>query len=493
MLDRSNVLITIGLEIHSQINSDINLSIDEDSKSCGNKLFSKSTNDSKADIPNSHINYIDLAMPGTLPQLNMFCLQQAIKTGLALNATIPSTCEFDRKHYFYPDLPFGFQITQNFHPIIQGGYIVLNSGKKIRIHHIHVEADAGQSVHKDDYSLINFNRAMVGLMEVVTEPDMSSITECIEFIKKLRLLMQYIKTCNGNMEEGNFRVDVNISIRKHESDSYGTRVEMKNLNSYKFIEAAINTEVERQIEIINSGKKVIQETRGFDSSNFTSYSLRKKETAPEYRYIKEPNLPPVIVTDQFIKNLKDSLEELPESKKMRYKMHNLEDSNIDILLENFILQDYFENLLKLVKDKNTKIVIALSNWVIGDLYGLANKLEKSINDYEKEYLISIITMIYEEKISGKVGKILLEKSWIENLHPEQIVEKENLWQITDISLIDTYIQEVLVEQSKKYEEYKQTKDDKCLNFLVGCILKKTAGKGAPNLCKERLVKVINLN
>jgi aspartyl-tRNA(Asn)/glutamyl-tRNA(Gln) amidotransferase subunit B len=240
MLNRSNVLITLGLEIHSQVNSDIN-------KQTGQKLFSHSLNMSKEDIPNSHINYFDLAIPGTMPQLNLFCLQQAVKTGLALNATIPHKSEFDRKHYFYPDLPAGFQITQNFYPIVKGGYIILKNGKKIRIHHIHLEADAGCSIHHDNYSLINYNRAMVGLMEIVTEPDMNSIEECIEFVKELKLLLQYIKTCNCNMEEGNFRVDVNVSIRKNESDPLGTRVEIKNLNSFKFIETAIESEVETQI------------------------------------------------------------------------------------------------------------------------------------------------------------------------------------------------------------------------------------------------------
>lgn len=490
MLTKENISLTIGLEIHSQINTNINNKDNEK----GKKLFSNSLNDSKEDIPNSHVNYFDLAIPGTMPQLNLFALQQAIKTGLALKGEIPEKSEFDRKHYFYPDLPCGFQITQNFHPIVLGGHIILKNGKKIAIHHIHVEADAGQSSHKDNYSLINLNRSMVGLMEIVTEPHMESIEETIEFIKKLRMTMQYIKTCNGNMEEGNFRVDVNISIRKSKEEPYGTRVEIKNLNSFKFIEIAINNEIKRQLEIINSGNKVIQETRGFDSTTGESYSLRKKETAPEYRYMWEPNIPSVKVTKNFIEKVKNTIEELPEEKYIKYKNYSIEEGNIDILLENLELQNYFENILENLSDEertNNKLIITLSNWLIGDLYGLVNKMNGNFNDYNPKYLINIVKMIIEEKISGKVGKIVLEKSWHMNLLPEKIIEEENLWQITDITLIDKYVSEVINQETKKYEEYKNTKDERCVHYLVGCVIKKTQGKGAPGLCKERLMKAIN--
>lgn len=487
MLTKDNILLTIGLEIHSQINTSIN-----DTK--GKKLFSNSLNDSKEDIPNSHITYFDIAIPGTLPQLNLFALQQAVKTGLALGAEIPQECEFDRKHYFYPDSPNGFQITQNFHPIIKGGHITLKNGKKIGIHHIHVEGDAGQSSHKDNYSLINFNRCQVGLMEIVTEPHMESIEEVIEFVKKLRMTLQYIKTCNGNMEEGNFRVDVNVSIRKNKEEPYGTRVEIKNLNSFRFIEMAINHEVERQINIINSGGKLIQETRGFDSVTGESYSLRKKETAPEYRYMWEPNIPTVKITKNFIEKLKNNIEDLPSEKYKKYKNYSIDELNIDILLENLELQNYFENILNKLSDEdkaNHKLVITLNNWLLGDLYGLVNKMNGNLNDYNPEYLINIVKLILQEKISGKVGKSILEKSWNENILPEKIVEKENLWQITDINLIDKYISEVLNTETKKYEEYKTNKDDKVLHYLVGCVIKKTQGKGAPGLCKDRLFLAIN--
>jgi aspartyl-tRNA(Asn)/glutamyl-tRNA(Gln) amidotransferase subunit B len=482
MLTKDNVAITIGLEIHSHINTSINGEV-------GQKLFSTSSNDSKEGIPNKNISLFDISIPGTLPQLNLFAIQQVVKTGLALNGKIPEKCEFDRKHYFYPDLSSGFQITQNFYPIIDGGYIILKNGKKIGIHHIHMEADAGQSSHKDNYSLINYNRAMVGLMEIVTEPHMESIEECIEFIKKIRLTMQYIKTCNGNMEEGNFRVDVNLSIRKDKSEPLGTRVEIKNLNSFKFIEEAIKYEVNRQLEVINSGKKVIQETRGFDSSDGTSYSMRQKETAPEYRYMWEPNIPPIIIKKEFVEKVRSTLEELPDEKITKYKKYNMEDGNIDVLLENFSLQYYFESLLEIlsVEEKiNNKFVIMLSNWLIGDLYGLINKNMANIEDYPKEYLINIIKMIIEEKISGKVGKTILEESFREKVLPEKIVEKNNLWQITDTKIIDVYIQEVLKEETKKIEEYKNTKDEKVFHYLTGCVIKKTKGKGAPELCKNRL-------
>lgn len=483
MLTKENVFITIGLEIHSHINTSINGEI-------GCKLFSNSGNDSKESIPNKNISLFDLAIPGTMPKLNLFAIQQAVKTGIALNGKIPEKCEFDRKHYFYPDLPCGFQITQNFYPIIEGGYIILKNGKKIGIHHIHMEADAGQSSHKDNYSLINYNRAMVGLMEIVTEPHMESIEECIEFIKKIRLTMQYIKTCNGNMEEGNFRVDVNLSIRKSKNDPLGTRVEIKNLNSFKFVEEAIKLEIDRQIEIINNGKQIIQETRGFNSENGTSYSLRDKETAPEYRYMWEPNLPPIIITKEFVEKVKNTLEELPDNKIIKYKKYNMEDANIDILLENFILQEYFESLLQQLSDEdkvNNKLTVMLSNWLIGDLYGLINKNISNISDYPKEYLIKIVKMIIDEKISGKVGKIILEQSFREKISPEIIVERDNLWQITDINIIDTYIKEVLQEEVKKITDYKNTQDEKIIHYLTGCIIKKTKGKGAPELCKNRLI------
>jgi aspartyl-tRNA(Asn)/glutamyl-tRNA(Gln) amidotransferase subunit B len=487
MLTKNNVVITIGLEIHSHINTSIKGEI-------GQKLFSTSSNDSKEGIPNKNISLFDIGIPGTLPQINLYAIQQAVKTGIALNGKIPEKCEFDRKHYFYPDLPTGFQITQNFYPIIEGGYIILKNGKKIGIHHIHMEADAGQSSHKDNYSLINYNRAMVGLMEIVTEPHMESIEECIEFIKKIRLTMQYIKTCNGNMEEGNFRVDVNLSIRKDKNQPLGTRVEIKNLNSFKFIEEAINYELSRQIEVINSGGKIIQETRGFDSVDGSTYSLRQKTSAPEYRYMWEPNIPPIIITKEFVERIKNTLEELPDDKINKYKKYNMEDGNIEILLENFSLQNYFENSLKILNNdekNNNKFVIMLSNWIIGDLYGLINKNMGEIEDYPKEYLINIIKMIIEEKISGKVGKIILEKSFTEKILPEKIVEKENLWQITDINMIDNYILEVLNEETKKINEYKNTKDEKAFHYLTGCVIKKTKGKGAPELCKNRLVFYLN--
>jgi aspartyl-tRNA(Asn)/glutamyl-tRNA(Gln) amidotransferase subunit B len=473
-----NLQLTIGLEIHCQINSNIN-------QYMGKKLFSNSFNNSKAHIPNSQINFFDIGFPGTMPQLNLFCVQQAIKTGIALNGVIQRKNEFDRKHYFYPDLPSGFQITQYFHPIVKGGYIFLKNGKKINLHQIHIEADAGQSSHQANYSLVDFNRSMVPLMEIVTEPEMHSIEESIEFIKKLKLLLRYIKTCDGNMEEGNFRVDVNISLNQSLDHPLGTRVELKNLNSFKFIETAILYEVQRQTEILNKNEKIIQETRGFDSQTGTTYSLRKKETAPEYRYIWETNLPPIIIEDSLIEDLKNRLEELPDARYKRYKTYNLEDNVIEILLENQILQDFFENLLS-----HIDLIIPLSNWLVGDLYGLANKLDKSIQTYKKEDLINIVQMIQEEKISGKIGKYLLEQSWIKNLTPLEIVETENLWQVNNIEIIDKLIKEVLEEQKLKYEEYKKTQDERCLHFLVGCIIKKSAGKAAPNICKNRLLLII---
>lgn len=472
-------LITIGLEIHVQINSK-------------HKLFSYGTNSTKKDgvnaVPNSQVSLFDLGIPGTMPKFNKYCVIQAIKTGLALNSEIALKSHFDRKHYFYPDLANGFQITQYTDPILIGGYIQLKSGKKITIHHIHLEADAGQLHHKDKNSLVNWNRSVVGLMEIVTNPDMESIEECIEFIKKLHLILQYTESSNVNMEEGNFRVDVNLSIRKNKDDPLGNRVEIKNMNSFKFIEEAIKYEIKRQGEIVNSGQKVQQETRGFDDG--ITYSMRDKETAPQYRYMREYNLPSLIIPKELVDKVKKILPELPEAKFKKYKQLDIEDNVIDILLENQELQKYFEATIALLKDKKY-LCVSVSNWIIGDLYGFSNKLEKDFSTYPKEYLISILENINDEKISGKIGKYILEKSLNENLDPMDIVTKEDLWQITDIKIIDDYIQEVLKEQAKKYAEYEKTKDDRVVNFLVGCVIKKTNRKGSPTLCKNRVVHLLN--
>lgn len=476
-------LITIGLEIHAQINSKY-------------KLFSFSTNTTKQEdggnlVPNSQVSFFDLGIPGTMPKLNKFCVIQAIRAGLALNGKVTKVSHFDRKHYFYPDLPNGFQITQFFTPIIDGGYIELANGKKVGIHHIHMEADAGQLVHKENNSLVNWNRAAVGLMEIVTEPHMESIEECIEFVKKLHLILKYTDSCNANMEEGNFRVDVNLSIRRNKEDPLGNRVEIKNMNSFRFIEAAIRYEIGRQSKEIEKGNKITQETRGFDMVNGTTYSLRDKETAPQYRYMWEPNLPPIVVTDEIIELVRKSLPMLPAAKTEYYKSFGLEGSIIDIFLEDFTMQQYFDNLIDHLKSKGKDDLVAmLANWIVGDLYAFSNKLEKSIEEYNGHYLISIITNIKDEKISGKVGKMILEKSIITKEDPMKIVEKEDLWQLVDTAIIDQYVAEVLVEQEKKYAEYKATGDEKIINFLTGSVIKKTGGKGAPLLCKERVLKAV---
>lgn len=462
---------TIGCEVHAQINS-------------LHKLFSYSIIEENENIPNKNASYFDVGLPGTMPLLNKFCIQQAVRTGLALNGIISEYIEFDRKHYYYPDLANGFQITQKRLPIVLGGHLDLNSGKRIHIQQIHMESDAGKIIHQERRSLVDFNRSCVGLMEIVTKPDMNSIEEVIEFLKSLRLTLRYLNTCDGDMEKGNFRCDVNISISQ--THELGVRAEIKNLNSFKFIEAAIIYEIERQKKLLSNGEKMIQETRLFDSDQGITIGMRTKEDVVDYRYIWEPNIIGIKITNEYIHQLRKTLPESPKEKALRYKNLNIEEKIIDVIVENKNFYQYLDDLLNFVHHLNGKLI---TNWMMGDLIGFLAKNNKTLKDYDKRFFVDFLNLMDKNMISNKTAKYVLNKSIEENISPTEIVNKEDLWQITDVNMINNFIKEIIEENPKMVAEYKNG-NEKFFNVLIGLLLKKTNGKIDGEIAKTCLLNLL---
>ncbi|OED45268.1 hypothetical protein AB836_02185 [Rickettsiales bacterium (ex Bugula neritina AB1)] len=464
--------LTIGCEVHAQIYSKY-------------KLFSYSLNDAHENIPNKNASYFDIGLPGTMPLLNKFCIQQSICTGLALGGNISPYIEFDRKHYYYPDLSSGFQITQQRFPIVLGGGLELKSGKFISIRQIHMESDAGKITHHRNRSLVDFNRSSVGLMEIVTNPDMNSIDEVIEFLKLLRLTLRYINTCDGNMEDGNFRADINISISS--TNELGTRVEIKNLNSFKFIESAILFEVERQKNLLENNHKVHQETRLFNSEESITTSMRSKEDVVDYRYVYEPNIIGVEIKEEYLEDIKKTIPELPKNKLQRYLSLNIEEKIAENIIENKELYNYLDEIIKKCNIDGKLI----TNWMMGDLRGFLTKQEKNFQDYSKEFFLDFLNLIKDNKISNKTAKYVLNKSIEENILPNDIVSKENLWQINDKNIINEFIKSVIKENKKIVEEYKNG-NEKFFNVLIGILLKKTNGKLDGEIAKLHLLKALEV-
>ena len=470
--------VVIGLEVHAQVSSNA-------------KLFSSSATQFGAD-PNSQVSLIDAAMPGMLPVINKFCVEQAVRTGLGLKAKINLTSVFDRKNYFYADLPQGYQISQYKYPIVGEGEVILDmpyGTKKIGIERLHLEQDAGKSLHDQDptKTFIDLNRSGVALMEIVSKPDLRSPEEVAEYIKKLRSIMRYLGTCDGNMEEGSLRADVNVSVRKVGSKDFGTRCEIKNVNSIKFMQQAIQYEAKRQVELLEEGKKIDQETRLFDTKKNETRQMRSKEDAHDYRYFPDPDLPPLKFSQSFVDIIKQKLPELPDDKKERL-MNNYKLSSYEagVLISDKDTSDYFEDI---AKTSDVKLAI---NWVIGDLFAALNKLGKSIKEtpISSKNLAKLIDLIKNNTISGRIAKEVFELMLKDNRDPKVIVEEKGLVQESNVGELEKIIEKVLKDNADKVAEYKSGKD-KLFGFFVGSVIKESKGKANPALVNDLLKKKLS--
>ena len=467
--------VVIGLEVHAQVLSE-------------SKLFSSAPTKFGAE-PNTQVSLVDAAFPGMLPVINEFCIKQAVKTGIGLNAKINKKSIFDRKNYFYADLPQGYQISQYKNPIVGEGSIVLDltTGEKIvGIERLHLEQDAGKSIHDMDpqNTLVDLNRSGVALMEIVSKPDLRSLEEVNAYIKKLRSIMRYLGTCDGNMQEGSLRADVNVSVRKKGQKGFGTRCEIKNVNSIKFMQMAIDYEANRQVDVIEEGGTIDQETRLFDIKKNETRSMRSKEDAHDYRYFPDPDLLPLELSDKFINDLKKNIPELPDEKKKRFiEKFKLSPYEANILVSDIETSKYFEEVIE-------KSDVKLStNWITGELFALLNEknLEISQNPISAKNLSKLINLIKDGTISGKIAKSVFEIMADEGKDPQIIVEEKGLKQQSDPKEIEKLIDKVITDNPDKVKEYKSGKD-KLFGFFVGQVMKVSGGKANPQLVNEILKK-----
>jgi len=473
----------IGIEVHAQIKSN-------------SKLFSSSSTKFGAP-PNSQVSLVDAAMPGMLPVINKYCVEQAVKSGVGLNAKINNHSVFDRKNYFYADLPQGYQISQYKFPIVGEGKVTIDfkdgSSKDIRIVRLHLEQDAGKSLHDQNPSktYVDLNRSGVALMEIVSEPDIRGPEEAGMYISKIRSILMYLNTCDGNMQEGSLRADVNISVRKPNED-YGTRCEIKNLNSIKFIKQAINYEAKRQIEILESGGVIEQNTMLFNTSTGKTRPMRNKEEAHDYRYFPDPDLLPLEISDHDIEKIKSNIPELPDELKNKFiNIYNLSNYDASILTSDKQISDYFDETIKSDQElkKSSKIVV---NWITSELFSLLNKndLELSNSPVSPKNLGQLVKLISTNEISGKIAKEVLEEMFSSKKSAREIVDDKGLKQVTDQGEIEKVIDEVIKDNPKNVQEYLGGKD-KLLGFFVGQAMKKTKGKANPKMLNDILLKKLS--
>lgn len=466
----------IGLEVHAQL-------------STKSKLFSGASTAFGAD-PNTQACAIDLAMPGVLPVLNQEVVEMAIRFGLGTQADIAKNSVFARKNYFYPDLPKGYQISQYELPVVQHGFVDIpledGTSKRINITRAHLEEDAGKSLHEDfhGYSGIDLNRAGTPLLEIVSEPEMRSAKEAIAYLKVLHGLVRYLEICDGNMQEGSFRCDANVSVRPKGQAKFGTRTELKNINSFRFIERAINYEVERQINVLESGGKITQETRLYDPNKNETRTMRGKEEANDYRYFPDPDLLPLNITDAMIEKVKANLPELPQQKLQRFTtQYGLSVYDASILVSSKEMANYFENTLQ---DTKSEPKLA-ANWIISELLGALNKagLEITESPVSANQLSALVARISDNTISGKIGKQIFEALWNGEGEVDDIIEKRGLKQITDTSSIEKLIDEIIAANPQQVAEYQSGKD-KLFGFFVGQAMKKSGGKINPKQLNDLL-------
>ncbi|MFM7083937.1 MAG: Asp-tRNA(Asn)/Glu-tRNA(Gln) amidotransferase subunit GatB [Hyphomicrobium sp.] len=469
--------VVIGMEVHAQVTS-------------VSKLFSGASTAFGGE-PNSHVSLVDAAMPGMLPVINEECIAQAVRTGLGLKAKINKKSVFDRKNYFYPDLPQGYQISQYKYPIVGEGKVEITVDGEhliVGIERLHLEQDAGKSIHDQhpDYSYVDLNRSGVALMEIVSKPDLRSAKEAQAYVTKLRTILRYLETSDGDMEKGNLRADVNVSVRKP-GQPFGTRCEIKNVNSIRFIGQAIEVEARRQIDIIEDGRKIEQETRLFDPAKGETRSMRSKEEAHDYRYFPDPDLLPLELQQDWIDDLEKKLPELPDEKQKRFiKEFGLSDYDSGVLVSEKENADYYEQV---AKGRNGKLA---ANWVINELFGRLNKESKDIKSSPVSALQlgGLVDLISSNIISGKIAKDLFEILWTEGGDPSEIVEKRGMKQVTDMGAIEKAVDDIIAANPEKVEQAK-TKPN-MLGWFVGQVIKASGGKANPASVSELLKKKLGI-
>jgi len=470
--------IVIGMEVHAQVLSKA-------------KLFSGASAAYGAE-PNAHVSFVDAAMPGMLPVINRFCVEQAVRTGLGLKAQINKYSVFDRKNYFYPDLPAGYQISQYKQPIVGEGIVIVDmpGGKSISvgIERLHLEQDAGKSLHDQhpDQSFVDLNRAGVALMEIVSKPDLRSSEEAAAYLKKLRAIVRYLGTCDGNMDEGSMRADVNVSVRRP-GGPLGTRCEIKNVNSMRFVAAAVEYEARRQVDIIEAGGTIHQETRLYDNKKNETRSMRSKEEAHDYRYFPDPDLLPLEFDDAFVAKIKASLPELPDDKKERFiRDYGLNPYDAGVLISERESADFFEQV---AKGRDAKLS---ANWVVNELFGRLNKEDKAITEspVSAAAMGSIVSLISDGTISGKIAKDIFEIVWSEGGDPAQIVETRGMKQVTDMGAIEAAVDQVIAANPQKVEQAKAKPS--MAGWFVGQVMAATGGKANPQAVSELVKKKLGI-
>jgi len=473
---------TIGLEVHAQM-------ITESKIFCGcSTRF--------GDEPNQNTCPVCMGFPGVLPVLNKKVVEFAIRVGIATHCEIARTSRWERKNYFYPDLPKGYQISQYELPLCTNGYIdieVDGREKRVRLTRIHMEEDAGKNIHdqRSDHSLVDLNRAGVPLVEIVSEPDVTCAEEAGRYLRRLRAILQYLEVCDGNMEEGSFRCDANVSIRPKGSKKLGTKAEVKNMNSFKAVEKALEYEIHRQEQLLSEGGRVVQETRLWDADREVTRSMRSKEHAHDYRYFPDPDLLPLVIDESWIQEISENMPELPEARKNRFMAdYSLPNYDAELLTSRKDVADYYEAAVKV--HSNPK---AISNWIVGDLFRVIKerKLDESLRitswPVRAEHMGEMVRMIDQGKISGKIAKTLFEEMLDKQVSPEKLVKEKGLEQISDLGSIEKDVDQVLAAHSQQVADYRAGKD-KVFGFLVGQVMKSTKGKANPKIVNEILRKKI---
>ena len=475
--------VVIGLEVHAQVTSKA-------------KLFSGAATEFGAE-PNTQVSLVDAAMPGMLPVLNEECIRQAVRTGMAIDAKINAWSRFDRKNYFYADLPQGYQISQLYHPLVGEGEIVVEleggATKTIGVERIHVEQDAGKLMHDQhpSFSYVDLNRSGVALMEIVSKPDMRSPEEAGAYVRKLRSILRYVGSCDGNMEQGSMRADVNVSVRRP-GEPFGTRTETKNVNSVRFIMAVIDYEANRQVDVLESGGSVVQETRLFDPDKGETRTLRSKEDAHDYRYFPDPDLLPLELSDEFLRDCRDSLPELPDAKRKRYEQElGISAYNAAVLTAEVETARWFEELLAATGKSGPEVGKAASNWVISDLFGALNKLGKGISEspVSPKQGAELIGLVADGTLSGSLAKQVFEIMLETGDDAGKIVEERGLKQTSDTGEIEKVIADVMAANADKVAEYRGGKD-KLFGFFVGQTMKAMGGKANPGVVNDLLKKAL---
>ena len=467
--------VVIGLEVHTQLQTQ-------------SKIFSGSSIAYGAE-PNTQASAVDIALPGVLPVMNLEAARLAVKFGLAIGAHINKRNVFARKNYFYPDLPKGYQISQMELPIVGLGSLDIeteNGTKTIGVTRAHLEEDAGKSLHENyhDQTGIDLNRAGTPLLEIVSEPDMSSPAEAVAYLRKLHSLVKYIDICDGNMQEGSFRCDANVSVRPAGQQELGTRAELKNINSFRFVERAIEYEIERQIDLLEEGGEVVQETRLYDSDKHETRSMRSKEEAHDYRYFPDPDLPPMVLEDSFIEAVRSTLPELPEAKQARFESElGLSPEDAKLLTNEREVADYFEATINATAADNKTVV----NWMTGALFATLNKAEIEIDDspISSEQLAKLLDRIADKTLSGNTAKKVFAALWDKEGDVDQIIEAKGLKQITDTGAIEGIVDEVIANCPEQVEQFKAG-NEKVIGFLVGQVMQKSKGKANPQMANEML-------